>query len=342
VTRLADVANVTVLTAGLESYAWGDVFLAAKLRGEWDELDAGLRKGIAAVAAAPPSDAPVTRAGNAWRRTRRLLAADELREWLSAHRLKLADWRAYFERAVARDGARVDPGAACAEQVADAIWAEGTCSGAFERYAAALAERAAALGTAPSVQGIPPPAWFERTPSHDEARALGLDPGDVAHRVERLWRGERAHRRLSDSVRASDDVRKTVIAKTVDWLRVDCDLLQTGAEDTAREAVLLVREDGMDLSDVARQAGLPLAAERLFVGELPAELRAPLVSAAPGELVGPVALDVDGPYLVVSVKDKVVPSIDDAEIRARAQHAAVSAALAREVRDRVRWHEHGR
>ncbi len=61
------------------------------------------------------------------------------------------------------------------------------------------------------------------------------------------------------------------------------------------------------------------------------------MSAAPGDLVGPHALNGDGAerWIVAAVRDKVVPSLDDPDIRTRAEEAAVGAAI-RRAADRAR------
>jgi hypothetical protein len=127
-----------------------------------------------------------------------------------------------------------------------------------------------------------------------------------------------------------------VTANNIDWLRVDCERVEAADEDAAREAALLVRADGLGLRDVARMAGLDLVAERLYVADLPRDLQPIAESAAPGELVGPVSTG-NGRFALLVVRDKVVPTIDDAEIRERAEQAALDAALARAVAEHVRW-----
>lgn len=309
-TLLAEVADVPVLSAGERTYSWGDVFLAARLRGEWAELE---------QRAATPSDGAdeqaVKRAGRAFRTERRLLAADELRDWLAAHRLTLDDWNRFVARAVVRESGREAEGQADA---AETIWTEGVCSGAFDGFARASAARAAALAADPELDpGPPPPEW----PEH-------------------LWRAEAAYERLCAQVAASDAPRRAVAANSVDWLRVDCEYLSSQDEDVAREVVLLLREDGVPLPDVARQAGLEPAGGRLYAGDMQPDLRMRVMSAAPGDLVGPVPLG-GGLFIVMAVRGKLAPSMDDPEIRERAERWAVAGAVEREVSERVRWHEHG-
>jgi hypothetical protein len=133
-----------------------------------------------------------------------------------------------------------------------------------------------------------------------------------------------------------------VSSHNVDWLRVDCDWLEAGDENVAREAALLARADGLALADVAQRAGLALEPRRIYVGETDPALQPALISAAPGDLVGPLALGANGDsrWLLARVRDKVVPTLDDPDIRARAEETVIGAAIARAVQQHVTWHEH--
>lgn len=310
-TLLPEVAPDPLLVARDTTWSWADLFLAATLRDEWSTL----------VTNRPPEpDGKAAEVG--FRRARRLLAADELEEWLAENRLTVAEWRAYVH-----GGEPVNP------------WIAGICSGTFDTWKQRLAERAGALAAAdPKPTPSPPPAaWFAHMPDADAAARIGIPVDEVAVRTELLWQAERALERLRIDAAAGDAIARTVAANNADWLRVDWELLEAGDENVAREAALLVREDGMNLPDVARVAGLPLAADRVFVGEQPAEIQPKLLSAAPGELVGPLALGGTGTWLLAHVRDKLVASADDPEIRSRAEAAAVKAAIERVVREEVRW-----
>lgn len=311
-TRLDEVAAAPLLDARERTWTWGDVFLAARLWGEWDAWLAGVADRRA------PADQRAAEV--AFRRERRLIAGDELRAWLASHRLGVDDWRAWLR------GEPVEP------------WTAGVCDGSFDLWADRLAERAGALSAADPAPAPapPPPAWFGRMPGAGEAVAIGIPADAVARRAEELWLAERAYQRLCADAAAGDAVERLVADNTVDWLRVDCELIEAVDEDVAREAALLVREDGLDMPEVARIARLPLAADQVYVGELPVELRPWLISAAPGELVGPVA--VNGHFVLAHVRGKLVPTAADPDIRARAEQAARSAALERVVREEVHWH----
>ena len=171
-------------------------------------------------------------------------------------------------------------------------------------------------------------------PDAAAAAAIGVPADEVARRTGELWQAERAHAQLCEDAAGGDAIQRLVTTNTVDWLRLDCELIQSADEDVAKEAALLVREDGMDLPEVARVAGLALQSSRSWAGDITAELRGRLVSAAPGELVGPIATG--GDFVLAHVRAKLVPDASDPDVRARAEAAARAQALERVVREEVR------
>jgi len=328
VTLLADVADAPVFATHTRAWTWSDVFLATRLWGEWDALLDATRD-----ADAPPE--AVKGAGRDWRTARRLIAGDELKAWLERRRLSISDWNAYVRRAIGERPADAPPQPAV-------LWAQGACSGAWDDVAHRLAARAAAWedAGAPDTRQPPAPAWFQRMPSAAEAAEIGVNPAQVASRCGDLWAVETALARLRAAAAASDAVAAAVTAHNVDWLCIECDWLEAGDENVAREAALLARE-GVAMSDIAGRAQLPLEPRRVYVGDLDARLQPTLTSAAPGDLIGPLSAgNGSGPWVVAAVREKVVPSLDDPDIRARAEEAAVAAAVLRAVEEQVSWHEH--
>ena len=231
VTRLEEVAENPLLDAGQRAWTWGDLFLAARLWGEWEPWIAGL--------ADRPAPADPKAAEVSFRRARRLIAGDELRAWLAEQHLTVDDWRGWL---------RGEPGEP---------WTAGVCDGSFDLWADRLAERAGALAAAdpPPASTSPPAAWFGRMPGAADAQALGIPADAVALRAEALWSAERAYEQLCAEAAGGDAVERLVTDNSVDWLRVDCELIEAADEDVAREAALLVREDGLAMPEVARSPG---------------------------------------------------------------------------------------
>jgi hypothetical protein len=329
VTLLVDVADAPVFATASRTWTWSDVFLATRLWGEWNGL-------LEATRPADASAEAVKQAGRDWRVARRLIAGDELKAWLAQRHLTLADWNDYIRRAIG-----VRPAGAAPQP--EALWAQGSCSGLWDAVAERLSARAAAweAAGAPATAGPPPRAWFAQMPPAADADLIGIAGPTVAVRAEQLWAAEAALTRLCTAAAASDAVATAVSAHNVDWLRVDCDWLEAGDENVAREAALLARVDGLSLPDVAERAGLALDPRRIYVGDLDAALQPVLMSAAPGDLIGPLSLgNGSGPWLLARVREKVVPTLDDPDIRSRAEDAAVGAAVRRAVEQHVSWHEH--
>jgi hypothetical protein len=75
----------------------------------------------------------------------------------------------------------------------------------------------------------------------------------------------------------------------------------------------------------------------LYLDDADPELRQALVSASPGELIGPLTRDA-GPTLL-QVLGKTDPRADDPELAGRAAASLLARAVERELRDRVVWHE---
>jgi hypothetical protein len=330
VTLLRDVAEAPVFSTPGRTWTWSDVFLAARLWGEWEPV-------LDATRDAEASPAAVKQAGREWRIARRLIAGDELKAWLARRHVSAADWNAYLRRAIGTRGQDASPDP-------QALWTEGVCSGHWDDIAEHLCARAAASEAAgtPAARQPPPAAWFARMPSVDAALEIGVDPADVAARSDGLWAAETAFARLCAAAAASDAVAAAVASHNVDWLRVECDCVEATDEDVAREAALLARVDGLSLADVAQRAGLPLEPRRVYVGDLDVALQPTLMSAAPGDLVGPLALgNGGGSWLLAAVRAKLVPTLDDPDIRARAEGTAVAAAVRSTVEEQVTWHERG-
>jgi hypothetical protein len=181
----------------------------------------------------------------------------------------------------------------------DALWPEAVCSSALSSWAWELAGRAAAGG-----EHDDPDAYDElvRRANTPEARARALE------------------------------------AKQMDWLRVECDLLELPVEGMAREAALCVREDGLSLDEVAARAGVQVAERAFLLMDAPTELADPLLSARPGDLVGPVSSG--DAFFVALVRDKRAPSLDDPAIGELLDVEVSRRAIDSQVKKWIRWHEH--
>lgn len=308
-----------LFTAGGRTYAWEDVLLAAELRGELGALERQTRQGLACVRRLESEGGAVQpealrAAATGFRYDHNLLAAEELEAWLSAHGLSITDWNGYLRRLLLRERwehelVEIESGFAVAdEDVAGALPAEAVCGRFLGRAGERLAEDAALAASNDSVEP-------------------GLDLAALTRAAETV----RAR------IPSRAELEREIAAHALDWIRIEAETLELADVEAAREAALCVRVDGRRLSDIAQDCGLAARSLVLYLEDADAELRVALVSAGPGELIGPV--ERDGGHLLLHLQAKTEPSTDDPELGRRAADVLAARLVERELRNRVLWHD---
>jgi hypothetical protein len=303
-----EVFDRLVFSAGDEDYRWVEVVAAARAWGRWDDVSLQAGRGLGALERLAIGAHELEEARQAFRYARRLLAAEERRSWLEHWGVSHADWQAYLRRGLARS--RRPEARATGDPDEAEVWAEAVCSGALAGLARDLAARVAAA----------------------EANGRGAGPveTDLASMDEALV----AFERESITPEAS---AKTLELRGADWVRLTFTELEFPDRRKASEAALCVRKDGLGLAEVAARAGVAVHERESFIEEIDVDLSKPLLSAPPGELVGP--LPVPSGFSLLRVNEKVAPSLDDPVIQDRLQKEVPRRAVEREVRNRVQWHE---
>jgi hypothetical protein len=348
--RLAEIA---FSVAGCR-YDWTDVLLWARGWGGWAAFETSVRLGLAcARRAAEDADAEgpdadlVQAAANEFRYDRSLLSAEETKAWLRRSGLTVEAWMACVERAAlkrwwAGDAAAILAAHPPTDADVDAVlWCEGVCSGELARWAQALAGRAAVHARLNDERS-------EGDADAGVAEVLARVPGDLtrglrgtrgprgADRLRRLARLELALQQFAGQILTAEAIQEHIAARRLEWIALECEILQLPDEHTAREAALLFRADGLGLSEVARLAHAAVHRARVYLEDAEPALRERLLSAARGDLVGPVRAG--DAFQLVLVRDKVMPAAADAAVRRRAEADLLARRLAREVEARVQWH----
>jgi hypothetical protein len=320
-----------IFTVGSAAFNWSDVAFAAKRWGMWDRLERTTAEGIASAFAVWTDgphgrilDGELEATAEEFRYRRDLLSADELTAWLDTRGLDLGDWREHIARVVGRERAGADIDELLSrhrpspEEIASKIEAEGLCSGAFGE----MAERLAGLAA----------CWDQRRSEgrNDEPDArLPLDDRS-------LDAIEAAHRSFVDGVATDGAIAHEVGARSLDWIRISGVWSDFADEETALEAAMCVRQDGLELVAAAARAKVVARPWTSFVEDAGGEWQLPLVRARPGDLVGPIRDGVG--FGLLHVLAKVLPGPTDPDVRERASASLVARAVERAVNDRVVWH----
>lgn len=308
----------SLFRVGPRHFGAAELLAWAHLTGQWAHYrDAALDRLACAAALAvgvvePPRGA-VDRAVTAFRRSRRLLAATELRAWLSEHGLETEDLLAFHHRETARVGGGLEPirdrfgldptDPAALADLAGALSADLVLSGTLDTWLSEFAARAAS-GVEENPAPFPGPADWQPM-----AAALGLSPDDLAAAWECAAVVEATHTAAAALAGTPAALRRELADHALDWRRVRVRTATLVSASAAAEVLLCVRADGMSLAEAAALAGTAVAELDGVSADLPPAVARLVLSAAPGVLAGPVAAD--GGHVLVEVLDKREPTAED-------------------------------
>jgi hypothetical protein len=317
-----------VFSVGKQQYLWGDVILAARLWGDWADLERQLVVGLACIKRWQKTEdeldgEELRAAANEFRYTHDLVSAKEAENWLIGWGLSAEDWMEYLRRLLLRRkwadqlGQIIESYPITQEEMQANLRAEAVCSDQMANFARRLAAHAAA---------------------HAKAVEEGwVEPADnPTERSDRLRALESGYRLFCERAVETRAIRTQIDAHRLDWIRIDCRYVLFPDEQVAREAFVCLREDGADLEAIAARSHGALRERSLYLDQIDGSLRDRFLSAEQGALIGPVPWR--GASAVFFIKEKTLPAINDVEIHKRAQAAVLDMALNREINNRVRWH----
>jgi hypothetical protein len=354
------LAGRSLFTIGNRSYVWEDLVAAGCLWGDWVTLEQRVRDGLICLARLDDldeddedalSEDDVETAAAEFRYARDLVAADDLEAWLEQRGLTIDSWLDFVRRSLllerwAEDLDEIrEEYEADDDEVAETMVCEAVCSGVAGRLVERLAGRAAiharateeAAASGDAVDDKAAASLAAAVPEDQLKRFLP----DVAAKARRervavVASLEVAWRRFAELVAPPDALRGLIASRRLDWVRIATVSVVAPDEDVAKEIALCVTEDRRPIEEVAEDAGLSADASEMWLEDADEALRDALIGAQPGEVLGPLAWK-EG-HLVLTVGDKRLPSDDDADVRARAEHALVARTVEREVANRVTWH----
>jgi len=325
---MEDLSDCPLFSVGERSYFLSDLIHAAKLWGDWEDLEKETRRGLACAKwteeeGEDVDNAEVESAANEFRYERDLLTAEETDAWLRQWGLSVDEWMECMRRAALRTGlalqldeieARHPVGK---EEIDRWAHAELVCSARARRLAHKLAARASVYQRA-LAEG-----WVEAAGESDAERL----PEALETAYEKFYRRTITH----------EGIESQVMSHGLDWIRFDYSCLAFAAEEMAREALLCIRDDGMSLEEVAENAKVSVQGGLFYLDEIDSELWNPFLAAQKGELVGPVEWEDE--FALFLIRDKILPSLDDPDVRERGERALVGAVLEQEMAKRVSWHK---
>ena len=337
-----------IFEVGEVRYCWGDVVLLAMLTGRWNPLEREIREGLACIhyaedtGAEEPEEA-VDEFAAEFRYERDLVTAQEAESWLGERNLPASEWMEWARREVLRREwadrlgdlvVRYPVGPA---EVAGAAAADLLCSSRGRELVMDLARRVAANAALAEAGEVVEGGLAATEANRILARFPTIDRTQALPRLEELARLDRGYARFVAIAPTAEAIHRELELGRLDWIRLDCRVLQFETEALAREAVLCVREDGLGVDEVAESAHALVHEMRFYLGELDPALQPRLLAAAPGELVGPVPFE--DRHTLFLVLDKLLPDEKASDLRREIEGRAVTRAVSDQVNRRVHWLE---
>ena len=278
----------------------------------------------------------------AFRRARGLVAGDDYLAWLSERSLSPADVEAHLARAALREplGGGLETHHPDPERITLAIRAEAILGGNLRGWAERLARCAAAArglaagnGEPPSPVAAPNAALIDAAARRPSSGLTEAGARDRATTVTALLEAERV---FSDRVVTDERIERCLASHGLDWQRFVWEEVAFASEGAAREATLWVREDGMELGEVAGLARTAVEIREAYATDVP-EFSGLLAATAPGELVGP--LTGDRGWRLLRMRERMPPAVADRVLLERARGEIVEDALERHLAGRVKRHD---
>jgi hypothetical protein len=338
-----------VLALDDEVVSYPDLAQVAAFSHAWEPFLRRSARGAYLAARQDVDEAALRQAAERFRRERDLVAADDLRSWLEARSLDRSDWQgalvrslllAANEDAAGPSGSGGQMGGQMGYQPgvglpgdADAagterLRADAFCSGLWARHAHQAADWLTARRLSP---GLARPSGL-RPSAAGTASVLAVSPG----RAEAIESWRDAYEAVRAGLVQHGPITQVIRQRELDWTSFDVEELVLGTEPAAREALMLSRDDGMDLEDIRRRSGGRVDTRRSRADSLPPALAAELLAAPIDQgVVGPVRR-ADG-WGVMWLRDRHRPSAADDNVRHEAAEGLLRETLDREMVGHLRW-----
>ena len=197
--------------------------------------------------------------------------------WLDRWDLDYVEWQDWLQRSVAREQQSDEGGAPMIrppdDEIETATAVEAICTGALQRWAHDLAERAA-VALAVRLRG--------EAASLDPPRAGGIlaqSPEAWAMAAAKVGPLDLELARMLAEQLDEPAIDRELSLHRLDWLAFECRVLRFADPRMAREAVLCVRDDGWTLERVATAARTPVELVNLVLADVREPMRSSLVGA---------------------------------------------------------------
>jgi hypothetical protein len=319
--------NRVIFSRGEREFTAREVVDCAVLRGEIDPLwDEFVRIGecdrLASEQGLDPDESAVDSAAIAFRYQYDLITAEETERWLEGRGVSLAEFGEYFARKYwgrTYSGGMQVPSSTyltAAAEEKDLFLVDLTLSGSLDQMAERLGYRIAARADENREDG----AKEERAKFLAERRITDLPAWLAQFGRDEEWLNEMlaadaAYQRRVGHILTEQALQKELGPLRLNLTHFELETVEVDSKDAAAEVAACVRNDAMEMSEVAEEGRYPFHSSEVLLEDVPSEQQQKFLSVKAGTLFDPIPRG-DG-FEVWRVKTRTEPSLQDATIRAR-------------------------
>src|SRR2546429_1940876 len=326
-----------IFSSGERGFTAKDVVDCALVRGEIDPLwKESLRVAecdrLANERELELDDSALDSAAIAFRYKHDLITAEETERWLEDRGVSLAEFSEYFARQYwgRSYSGTVDPPKSryqtASPEEKDLFLVDLILSGSLDRMAERLSYRVAARAADSS----------DNKASVDEERArffsaAKIDSADLAdwlaplgrdeEWLEEILAAEAVYQRRVSQILTEQALQKELGPMQLNLTRFELETVEVDSRDAAAEVVACVRNDGMEMSEVAEESRYPFHRSEVLLEDIPSEQQQRFLSVKAGALFDPIPRG--DAFEVWRVKTRTEPSLQDPIIRARLESRIV-------------------
>jgi hypothetical protein len=319
--------NRVIFSRGEREFTAKEVVDCAVLRGEIDSLwDEFVRIGecdrLASEQELEPEESAVDAAAIAFRYKHDLITAEETERWLEHRGVSLGEFSEYFARQYwgrTYSGATQVPTSTyqtAAAEEKDLFLVDLILSGSLDQMAERLSYRIAAQADENSEEGAKEERGRFLTARRITDLAAWLAQfGRDEEWLNQMLAAEASYRRRVAHILTEQALQKELGPLRLNLTRFELETVEVDSKDAAAEVAACVRNDGMEMSEIAEESRYPFHSGEVLLEDLPSEQQQKFLSVKAGTLFDPIPRG-DG-FEVWRVKTRTEPSLQDATVRTR-------------------------
>jgi hypothetical protein len=319
--------NRVIFSRGEREFTAKEVVDCAMLRGEidplWDEFARiGECDRLASEQGLEPDESAVDAAAIAFRYQHDLITAEETERWLENRGVSLGEFGEYFARKYwgrSYSGATQVPTSTyqtAAAEEKDLFLVDLILSGSLDQMAERLSYRIAAQADENSEEGAKEERGRFLTARRITDLAAWLAQfGRDEEWLNEMFTAEASYRRRVAHILTEQALQKELGPLRLNLTRFELETVEVDSKDAGAEVAACVRNDGMEMSEIAEESRYPFHSSEVLLEDVPSEQQQKFLSVKAGTLFDPIPRG-DG-FEVWRVKTRTEPSLQDATIRAR-------------------------